>query len=96
MTFAQIVDCVCLALAFIVPVIVVLRSNRWFIAIPLGGFIFWIILYLSGRILSVLDPLRNAGVLDTIWLYAGLLPSLLYTALLYGLRRGLLFMREPS
>ncbi|MFO1483711.1 MAG: hypothetical protein U1F71_10175 [Verrucomicrobiaceae bacterium] len=87
MTLAQIVDCVCLALAFAAPVIVVLRSHRWFVAIPLGGVIFWIVLYLCGRILSVLDPLRSTSVLDTIWLYVGLLPALLYTALLYGLRK---------
>lgn len=35
----------------------------------------------------MLDPLRSTSVLDTIWLYVGLLPALLYTALLYGLRK---------
>ena len=94
MIFAQIADAIGLVLAILVPIIVVRRSKSWAVAIPLGGFICWIALYLCGRILSAIDPMRDASVLDTIWLYAGLLPSLLYAAFLCGLNRLLLIRRD--
>ena len=90
----QIVDRVCLAFAIIAPAYVVLRFRRWLFTIPLGAFICWFTLLVCGHLLAVLDPEREGGMLDAIWFLAGWIPSLLYTASLYALRRLFLFLRS--
>jgi len=95
MILPVVVDHVCLAVAFIAPVYVVWRSSRWQFTIPLGAFIFWFTLLIAGPIISALDPLRDAAMLDTIWFFFGWILGLFYAWVLYMIRRAFL-RKKPS
>ena len=94
MISTQIVDHVCLALAVIAPAYIVLRFRRWIFTVPLGAVICWFTLVICGHLLAVLDPEREGGMLDSIWLIFGWIPSLLYAVSLYASRSLFLFLRS--
>lgn len=87
----HLIDQIGMALALIVPAYVVLRFPRWQTTVLLGALSFWLILVAVGQLLAVLDPNRDARMLDAIWLLVGWIPGLTYAWLLYGIR--LCFLR---
>lgn len=69
---AHIVDYVCLTVAYILPVITVLRWNL--VGVVIGTLVVWVSLAVAGPLISELDPSRLQGgtaMLDTIWLLGG-------------------------
>jgi CDP-diglyceride synthetase len=90
----QIIDHLCVVIAFIIPAYVVLRSPHWMSTIPLGAVIFWLTLIITGYLLSAFDPERSTAVLDTIWRFFGWLAGLLYASSLYALRRLFVVLRH--
>ena len=85
---AHIVDGVCLAVALVLPVLIVLRWNlRGIVA---GTFIFWGSLTIAGILISRLNPHRLEGgtaMLDTIWFLGGWVAGFLYCFLIFGSKR---------
>ena len=78
----QIVDKLCLLVATFLPVALVLRWN-W-LGVALGTVTVWGSLALAGFLLSALDPGRDAGILDGVWLIFGWLGGLLYCLAIYA------------
>ena len=76
----QVIDKLMFLIAFAVPVILVLRFKRR--GVVYGAITTWITLVICGKWLNVLDPKRNGGILDTIWLLFGWIPSVIYSLLL--------------
>ena len=88
----QSVDQFCLWFSVLAPACVVLPFRRALFTVPLAAVIPWVTLWVCGRLLSDLDPEREGGIVDSIWLLFGWLPSLLYALALYGLRRLFVFL----
>jgi hypothetical protein len=85
------VDKVCLALALIVPPIVIFRFGHRQISVLFGAIFVWGILFVS----SLINPAREAAaMLDALWLYFGWAPAVFYALVLYWLRRGFVYFRE--
>src|SRR4051794_36982892 len=85
---AHIADIVLLIAQFALPVYFVFRWKRmWWRAIGvfLGTFAFYIIGVISGLVLSALDPERTS-LLDAVWIFFGLGPSLIYCLILFAIR----------
>jgi hypothetical protein len=85
---AHFVDAVCLAVAYILPLLIVLRWNLR--GVFLGTLVFWGLLAAAGPLISQLDPSRLEGgtaMLDTIWLLGGWIMGLFYCLLIYGAKR---------
>jgi CDP-diglyceride synthetase len=82
----QLVDYGGMALALIVPAYIVLRFPRWQVTVLLGTIAFWLITVEQGYLLAMLDPSRDAAMVDSIWLFIGWIPGLAYSWLLYGVR----------
>lgn len=76
----QIVDKVGLAVALIVPILLVWRW-RW-IGVILGAAVQWGTLIIVGELLSRLDPAREGGLLDAIWISLGWAGALFYCILI--------------
>ena len=90
---AHIVDHACLAVAYVLPVITVLRWNL--IGVVIGTLVVWGSLAVAGPLISQLDPSRLEGgtaMLDVIWLLAGWIAGLLYCLLIYGSKRLVLYL----
>ena len=77
-----IVDRLLVASAFILPILLVICFKRR--GIVLGAFAHWAIIGASGPILSSLDPERVSGVADSLWILAGWVFGLIYSALIYS------------
>jgi len=90
---AHIVDHACLAVAYVLPVIAVLRWNM--VGVVIGTLVVWGSLAIAGPLISELDPSRLRGgtaMLDTIWLLGGWIAGLLYCLLIYGSKRLVLYL----
>jgi hypothetical protein len=81
----QAVDRLCLLVAVILPIPLVLRYNL--IGVVLGTLVVWGSLFVAGLLLSALDPTRDAGILDGIWLLFGWLGGLMYCLPIYAVKR---------
>ena len=90
----QTVDQFCLWFSVLAPACVVLPFRRALLTVPLGAVSPWVTLWVCGHLLADLDPEREGGIGDSIWLLFGWLPSLLYALALYGLRRLFVFLRR--
>jgi hypothetical protein len=90
---AHIIDIVLLLIAFAVPAYLVVRFNL--IGVLVGALIFWLTLIIAGEVLSALDSERGR-LLDAVWLRAGWLASLIYCALIYGVKQLYSFWRAKS
>jgi hypothetical protein len=88
----ELVDHGGMALALLVPAIIVLGFARWQVTGPLGVFSFWAITVEQGHLLAQLDPTRDAAMLDSIWFFIGWIPGVAYCWLLYGIRRCFLWV----
>jgi hypothetical protein len=81
---ADFVDLLCLAIAALLPIFLVMRWKL--LGVALGTLVVWGSLAVAGSLLSALDPQREAGLLDGVWLLFGWLVGLLYCGVLYLLR----------
>jgi hypothetical protein len=72
----QAVDNVCCIVAAALPILLVLRWNL--LGVALGALVVWGTLIGAGMLLSALDPRREAGLLDAIWLMFGWIFGLIY------------------
>ena len=79
------VDQLCEAIALIVPIWFVLRYEL--IGILIGALIVWVVGVIAGEALSSLDPERDAGILDAIWLMFGWFGGLIYCGLIWAAKR---------
>ena len=75
MTTAQWIDKSCLAIAIILPALLV-GFGRWR-AFVLGVLVHWVVIFAAGPLISMADPSREGAMLDTIWLFFGWLSGLL-------------------
>jgi len=76
--------------AIVGPVITVLLWNvRGVIA---GMLIVWGSLWIAGRLLSQLDPERDAALLDHVWLFFGWVAGLIYSGTIYAIKRLTLYL----
>lgn len=93
LTMLQLVDKLGLVLWFLFPAIVVLviKKKR---GIIIGGLIFWVIGIAIGMLLSQLDPQREGGLVDSIFLITGWLGGLIYASLIFVLRQSFLFLHQ--
>jgi hypothetical protein len=73
---AQLVDKVGLWISLGVPVVFVWRFRWWGVAV--GALFQWIALIAVGIALHELDPNRDAGLLDAVWLLFGWVAAMLY------------------
>ena len=90
----QIVDTFFLVLAFMVPIFCVVRWNLK--GAFIGAAFFWAILLLSGFIIAAFDAERGSSVVDGAWLVLGWLAGLIYSFLIYGLKRLYLYFRAKT
>ena len=81
---AHSVDILFLAAAVILPIPLIIRWR--FKGAILGAAIVWLLLAVSGIVLSELDPEREAGMLDSVWLLFGWIGGLLYCVPIWGLQ----------
>ena len=86
MSLPHIVDRIGFVVAFGLPAFIVFRFRKWKINIVAGALVFWLTLYVTGRILARIDDLRGANMLDQTWFIAGWLAALVYASLLYAIR----------
>jgi hypothetical protein len=84
---AQLVDLLCNALMFILPVMLVLafgwRGVIW------GTLAVWGLGYVAGEAINALDPTRaegGASMLDHLWIMAGWIAGLLYSLVIMVIR----------
>ncbi len=80
-----------LVLMITVPVYLVVRFNVW--GILLGGGFSWILGILAGMLLATY---RGGNIGDGIWIFFGLPFCLLYSVLIYGLKRLYLWVSYRS
>ncbi|MGE3822415.1 MAG: hypothetical protein AB7I30_23620 [Isosphaeraceae bacterium] len=90
----QTVDNACLIAAAILPVPLILRWN-W-LGVLLGTLIVWGSLVVAGVLLAELDPAREAGVLDGVWLLFGWLGGLLHRVPIYVVKRVIVWIRRSA
>ena len=76
-----IVDRILVAAALILPIISVLALKRR--GIIIGAFVQWVTIGAAGPILSSLDPKREGGILDSIWILGGWIFCLIYASFIY-------------
>ncbi len=76
-----IVDRILVVAALILPILSVLGLKRR--GIIIGAFVQWVIIGAAGPILSSLDPKREGGFLDSIWILGGWIFCLIYASLIY-------------
>ena len=76
------IDAFFLVLALGFPVLCVYCCNGR--GIIYGALAHWLILVLADRAANAYDPLRSASLLDSLWLAAGWLQGLIYSAAAYG------------
>jgi len=76
-----IVDRILIAAALILPILSVLALRRR--GIIIGAFVQWLIIGAAGPILSSLDPKREGGILDSIWIFGGWIFCLIYASFIY-------------
>lgn len=89
---AQLADQICLWAAVVVPVPLVV-AFRWS-GVALGALAVWGILWLAGVWVSSLDPTRDAGMLDSVWLLFGWAAGLLYCLPILGVREAAAAVRR--
>jgi hypothetical protein len=90
---SQLLDKLGVVLWFLLPAIVVLviKEKR---GIILGGIIFWLIGITIGILLTQLDPQREGGLIDSIFLFTGWLAGLIYASLIFLLKQSFLFLYQ--
>ena len=64
------------------PIYLVLRLNLW--GIVLGGGFSWILGIVAGMLLY---PYRGSNILDGLWIFLGLPFCLVYSGLIYGIKK---------
>lgn len=89
---AHIVDYLCLAAAFILPIITVLLWNVR--GVVLGTLIHWGALILTGKLLALFDTAREASVLDHVWILFGWISGLAYCFIIFGAKRLILALMK--
>jgi hypothetical protein len=77
-------DQICVSTAIIVPLPLII-AYRW-IGVAIGTIAVWGILNLAGIWISSLDPKRDGGLLDIVWLLFGWVGGLLYCLPIFGVR----------
>jgi hypothetical protein len=77
-------------LAFTVPIYLVFRFKG--IGVVLGALFFWGDGIIVGQLLRVLDPARDNGPGDMVWLLMGWLPSIIYAFILFGIKHLILWI----
>ena len=70
------VDKIFLVMALSVPIIMIIKWR--FKGVFIGAIFMWITLLLSGVVLSSIDPERGGNILDGIWLFFGIIGSIIY------------------
>ena len=79
------IDNLCVAAAFLLPVVTVLYWNR--IGVILGALIHWWSLAMAGLLITTLDYRGGLTVtLDLIWFLFGWIQGLGYSLLIYGMK----------
>ena len=81
---AHLADQICVWSAALVPLPLII-AFRW-IGVVLGTLAVWGILCFAGIWISSLDPHRDAGVIDSLWLLFGWIGGLLYCLPIFGVR----------
>jgi hypothetical protein len=82
---AQWVDHICITVAFILPMLLVLRWNLW--GVLYGTIVFWGSLVVAGQLLSRLDEGRDAALLYHVWILFGWIAGLSYCVAIYAVKR---------
>lgn len=85
MSPATAADLLLLLAALALPAAIVVRWG-WRGIVP-AGLAHWLILVAAGRVLSALDPAREAGLIDSIWLLLGWIAGLAYASAVFLLDR---------
>ena len=78
----ELADKLLLAFALVAPLIVIWMLG--YTGIFIGTILAWGSLVVAGWMLSQFDPGHQAGMLDSIWLLLGWLPSLVYCVAIFG------------
>jgi hypothetical protein len=89
---AQEADTLYLALSLLIPCAAVVLIQRAWIAISIASISHWLILDAAGRKLQELDPERDAGILDSLWLALGWIQGLILALILWGIKLSILFI----
>lgn len=80
MTPAHLVDKLAILIAFGIPIALIWRWR--IVGAIIGAFVQWVVLLAMGPILSALDPIRENGMLDAIWMILGLPFALAYSGVI--------------
>lgn len=80
---AVLVDWLSLVIAIVAPIVLIWRLKAF--GVVLGTLVPWGSLFLAGILISRLDPEREAGMLDAVWILFGWIPGLIYSSILYVL-----------
>lgn len=85
-----VVDQTCLWIAALAPIPLIIW-RRW-IGFVLGALVVWATLIIAGILLSQLDPQRDGGMLDTVWLLFGWIGGAMYCLPILGVREAIAWM----
>jgi hypothetical protein len=92
-SLAQMVDKICLAVAFVLPILVVIRWN-WY-GVVLGTLIHWGTLFVAGELISEIAPGSRGdchGMLDILWLLGGWVSGVVYCLVIFAIKCLVLFL----